>query len=358
MTILDSQLAGLRTFGYTEVEARFLCLVATHSGYFTVRQFLDFAQAKSGKRNARLVAKLFALGHVNAQRFRRRSLVYHLHSRVLYEAIGKPELRHRRNHQLAHVKARLLALDYILANPENDYFETARAKRAYFIEDFGVAERLFLPSRDHGSGITFADGFPLCIAHPSPDFSPVVTFTYLDSGRSGVEAFVAHLRTYRPLFQQLPSFRFHYVSASEVAQPEAAMLFELYVQGNALQDLTRYFDLKTKWDNKQYGLLTDPDVLFLSESRKRFTGDHVATLYYLWKRKQLPKHTPSDPPETPQQGPKAVFRVIQVPGHEGIFGSRPRKWSDGWQIGGGSSVASLQRSPVRPTEAFQNTANG
>jgi hypothetical protein len=48
------------------VEARFLYLVATHSGYFTVRQFLEFAKAKSGKRNARLVEKLFALGHVSS----------------------------------------------------------------------------------------------------------------------------------------------------------------------------------------------------------------------------------------------------------------------------------------------------
>jgi hypothetical protein len=59
MTIHESQLANLRTFGYTEVEARFLYLVATHSGYFTVKQFLDFASAKSGKRNARLVQKTF-----------------------------------------------------------------------------------------------------------------------------------------------------------------------------------------------------------------------------------------------------------------------------------------------------------
>jgi hypothetical protein len=55
MGIQESQLVPLRAFGYTEAEARFLYLVATHPGYFTVRQFLDFAKAKSGKRNARLV---------------------------------------------------------------------------------------------------------------------------------------------------------------------------------------------------------------------------------------------------------------------------------------------------------------
>ena len=59
MSIPEDKLTKLRAFGYTEVEGRFLYLVATDSGYFTLRQFLDFVHAKSGKRNARLVEKLF-----------------------------------------------------------------------------------------------------------------------------------------------------------------------------------------------------------------------------------------------------------------------------------------------------------
>src|SRR5260370_37207719 len=96
MSIREDQLARVIDFGYTEVEARFLYLAATHSGYFTVRQFLDFAMAKSGKRNARLVEKLFGLGHASAQRYTRRSLVYHLCPRQLYSAIAKHSLRNRR----------------------------------------------------------------------------------------------------------------------------------------------------------------------------------------------------------------------------------------------------------------------
>ena len=93
MPIPPDQLATLRSFGYTEVESRFLYLVATHSGYFTVRQFLEFAHAKSGKRNAYLIEKLFSQGHATAQRYRRRSCVYHLHSRTLYDAIGRGDHR-------------------------------------------------------------------------------------------------------------------------------------------------------------------------------------------------------------------------------------------------------------------------
>ena len=190
MNIAEDQLAKLRNFGYTEVEARFLYLVATHSGYFTVRQFLDFAKAKSGKRNARLVEKLFGLGHASAQQYTRRSRVYHLCSRQLYSAIGKDHLRNRREHELVHIKTRLLALDFILAHPKEDYFETADAKRRYFVERFKVSENLFTPSDGRTKGITFADRFPLCVAYPSPDYMPVVTFTYVDPDNRNLDAYI------------------------------------------------------------------------------------------------------------------------------------------------------------------------
>ena len=45
MNITPTHLEALKAFGYTEVEAQFLYLVATHSGYFTPRQFLAFTGA-------------------------------------------------------------------------------------------------------------------------------------------------------------------------------------------------------------------------------------------------------------------------------------------------------------------------
>src|SRR5260370_40914642 len=71
MGIREHQLARVLECGDTEVEDIFLYLPPTHSVYFTVRQFLDFAMAKSGTLNARLVEKLFGLGHASAQRYPR-----------------------------------------------------------------------------------------------------------------------------------------------------------------------------------------------------------------------------------------------------------------------------------------------
>src|SRR6266571_2257649 len=271
MSIPEDKVAKLLDFGYTEVEARFLHLVATHSGYFTVRQFLDFARAKSGKRNARLVEKLFSLGHGSAQRYTRRSLVYHLSSRRLYSAIGKDSLRNRREHELAHIKTRLLALDFILAHPKEDYFETAEAKRRYFVERFKVSANLFTPFDGRRNGVIFGDRFPLCVAYPSPDYMPVVTFTYVDPEHQNLNAYIAHLRTYRPLLQRLPGFQFLYISTATGLQKEAAELFSLLVEGKGLSDLTRYFDLETKWEREQYRLVTEQDAIFLSLARKRFS---------------------------------------------------------------------------------------
>jgi hypothetical protein len=58
MKFLPIHTDALRSFGYTEEEARFLYLVATHSGYFTCQQFLHFMQTKPGKRSVAFAQKV------------------------------------------------------------------------------------------------------------------------------------------------------------------------------------------------------------------------------------------------------------------------------------------------------------
>ena len=48
MNIARSHLDALGAFGYTEDEARLLYIVATYSGYFVARQFLDVSSASIG----------------------------------------------------------------------------------------------------------------------------------------------------------------------------------------------------------------------------------------------------------------------------------------------------------------------
>jgi hypothetical protein len=352
MNISETHLANLRAFGYTEPEARFLYIAATHSGYFTVRQFLEFANAKSGKRSACFVEKLIASGHASAQRYTRKSLVYHIHSRKLYAAIGKDYLRHRRQHEPNHIKTQLLALDFILSHPENDYFETAQKKRQYFIETLRVDSALFTSDASR-KPITFSDGFPVFLACRALESLPVVTFTYVDSGHCNLDPYVAHLRRYRPLFQHLPSFQFIYISTSTRLQGEARELFSLLIKAEGLPDLLRYFDVQTKWNRKQYGLLNDGDLIFRNEAKKRFTGPRFETLYRLWCRNQLPSDIARHETPVHPASERIRFQAITVPGHETVFGNSAKRWGDDWQVRAISERFSAQTSPKPKAKLYR-----
>ena len=53
----------IKEFGYTESEARFLYVVAVHSGYFTLGQFRNFTATAYGKRPTSFAEKVLKRGH-------------------------------------------------------------------------------------------------------------------------------------------------------------------------------------------------------------------------------------------------------------------------------------------------------
>ena len=135
-----------KAFGYTEAEARFLYIVATHSGYFRNRQFLTCTGAYWGKRTTDFFGKLERLRHVRTERFPKSgSPPSHL-LRRLYRQIGRENLRNRRVHEIDFIKQRIAILDFVIANQEHEYLETEREKVSYFREKLGVNERCF-PAR-------------------------------------------------------------------------------------------------------------------------------------------------------------------------------------------------------------------
>jgi hypothetical protein len=347
----ESQLAKLQAFGYTEVEARFLHIAATHSGYFTVGQFLSFAKASYGKRNARFVEKLLTLGHVSIQRYRRNGRVYHLDCRRIYAAIGKDYLRRRRKHELRYIRTRLLGLDFILAHAEENYFETPEAKRRYFIEGCKIDPQLFGVTETNKHPITFADGFPLCIAYPAPDYDPTMTFTYIDPGYRNIDPYIAHLRRYRPLFRRLPRLQFFYVATKWGRHQEAGVLFSMLITGEELADLIRMFEVQNRWDNKQYHSVADAELIFRNQAQKRFQGQVFETLRRLWRRNQLPEDfQPRQELFMPKQ--RILFHAMVVPGQEGIFGETAKRWGDGWQARKTATSNADRASPVEETKSL------
>lgn len=350
----------LQAFGYTEDEAVFLYIAATHSGYFTVRQFLAYAQARRGNRSQNFTNKLLALGHASMHRHSANHRVYHLCSRQLYAAIGKDDLRHRRTHQAAYVRARLLGLDFILAHPKDFYFEHEQAKRDYFCEELGIPDSVLPQRRFFQQGTLkrryFPDDFPLALSFPGDSSSPVVTFTYIDTGHHDPDCYAAHIGTYMALFHELRRFRFVYVSAPGGFFGEAQPLFLMLLDGQVRTDLQRYFTARRRWEGENYRPLTDSDLIFLKGAEKRFHGQVFDRLYFDWKQRRLPRAFQPNSRPTEKLCPIVAFETFEANSPEPIFGAQRSPWGErrtktGVTLCGSPLASPRAQSEVRTTEA-------
>ncbi len=117
INIKRSPLEALKALGYTEIEAHFLYLVATHSGYFAARQFLAFTCGHWGKRTTTFWGKLHTKKHARTEYFPKSGKVYHVFSRRLYRQIGRENLRNRREHEIEYIQRRIGILDFVLSHP-------------------------------------------------------------------------------------------------------------------------------------------------------------------------------------------------------------------------------------------------
>ena len=299
MNIKDECLDALKGLGYTETEALFLYIVATHSGYFTAQQYLDFAGVKRGYRSDALARKLLSKKHVSSEIYRKNARIYHLFSRKIYSAIGKEDIRNRREHEFQFIKTRLLVLDFILANQQHDYFETEDDKVRYFCDALAV-EKQFLPIKlylgTRSPSVTsryFVDKFPMFL--PSATDSPAITFTYIAPEVENLTGFVTHLQTYLPLFRSLKQFNFLFISPCEPFFPKARAIFLSLVKGPlempSAAEISRYFHVRKLWEGKQFAALETEDIEFLNEATHRFTSERVQQVYKSWAKGELPAAT-------------------------------------------------------------------
>lgn len=289
MNIPAEHVDALVRLGYTREEGRFIHMVAIHSGYFTHRQFLRFADIQRGKHSQKFLEKLLLHKHAAPHTYQSGERVYHVFSRKVFHSIGHDNLRTRRKHQLDYIKTRLMALDFVLSNQAHHYLETEAEKVPFFVERLGVS-RLVLPSRVYTSMASsrsttryFVDRFPLYIKDGSPS-SPVVTFTYLDPGFATLQGFTSHLRSYTGLFQSLREFHLVYVATSDHGFQAARLEFSRLVQGGIScprkDCFIRYFALRRAWEAG--GRVEAADVVFLNAAKNQFRGEGVEALYQKW----------------------------------------------------------------------------
>ena len=292
MNIPQAQLAAVQALGYTESEARFLYLVALHSGYFVARQFLGFTGAHWGKRTTSFWNKLQVSRLARTYRYAQGGTVYHLFSRKLYRQIGRECPRNRSEHEFEYVSRRIAMLDFVLGNLDNRYLETEPDKVAYFCSERNIPST-DLPSKTYGGRYTakptvryFVDRYPMFF--PADMSAPrVVTFTYIQGAETSLTGFIHHLRCHLPLFRELPEFHFLFLARCDAYFAKAAELFRdvvtIPLESNPAEDLLRYFAIRKAWEQGQYSSVTEDDLIFRNLAKERFGGARFEHSYRAWK---------------------------------------------------------------------------
>lgn len=339
MNIAAENIAAIQEHGYTRSEAEFLYLVATHSGYFTQRQFLRFARVEKGGAASRFTEKILRFRHGRTARYGYHTLIYNLYSRLIYGPINKDNLRNRRRLSNDLIRARLSILDFVLGHLEHQYLETEADKIAYFHCKLHIPLAV-LPGRIY-KGIKsnsntrryFVDRFPIFIpCGPESLFLPLApTFVYCDSTGHGLLRYIGHLRSYEHLLNRLPSFNFIYAAANDTKFKRADKVFaRLFTShGNFDADrLIRYFNIRQLWEDHKTSSLTRPDRQLLREGDKRFHNHIFEDAYRRWTTAQISRNALEEVIRKAKTGESRRFSTCVLPNDYDIFERRLKDYSD------------------------------
>ena len=329
MTMTAFQREGLELLGYTKRESEFLFLVATHSGYFTGRQYRFFSQTGPGSASHDFVRKLLDRKHASYHVYRSGGRVYHLFAQKVYQAIERENLRTQK-HELDYIKTRLIALDFVLEHSQYHYLETEAEKLAFFEKQCGVGRetlpvRLYKVKRSAGSTPRyFVDRFPMFIDRLSTP--PVVTFTYVDPEAVTLDSFATHMRAYLGLFQALPRLEFIYVAPTcrLFKAAETAFYQKLYKirEHHGSTSVLDYFRIRKAWEGKER--VPSADVVFLKAAQTRYAGYKFEKLYEEWSREPIADTELTQSAEQAAPSVKGAFRAILCGSSLALFVDRPR----------------------------------
>jgi hypothetical protein len=286
-------------YGFTERQARFLVLVMRHAGLCVKRQYATFAGVANGgeKCNAffdRLVRRGFA---VAVDCVHNRARLYHIHSKLLYYAIGEPDCRYRRTVPARAAAERLMRLDAALTRPHCDWLTTRSEKLAY------LQSRTAVASSQDGAETRIQDGpngarqfpgaFPIGLGSDGQALLLyLATVPWTEDFRTFVVGHIALLAATRdwtlrvvfpqPLQRALAAYQT--VVDEELKNP---------LNAENISDLKRYFFHRRRGTD----LDAIPEVLraFLKRCAEVYGGPRFAHLYKRWLTEQDAALTPVSP---------------------------------------------------------------
>lgn len=296
----SDRIAALKSMGYTEREAQFLCLAALHGGFFLRRQYCDFIGKEIGGTAAALVEKLLDQRHAVAISALNHTKIYHLGSRPFYAAIGETDNRNRREHSTRAIKNRLIGLDFVLAHQDYRYLTTEREKVDYFSGTLGLPLSA-LPYKRYISLKTpstttryFVDKYPIFLSETNPN-EPRSTpcFCFVDEGLVTLSGFETYLYQYSGLWRVLGDFQVIYVadikrlfSAAErrfstfPSQPENS---EYDPDARLAQRMIEYFEARFRYERGDFGSFSRDKLIRLRNETAEFSGRKHQGLYEHWK---------------------------------------------------------------------------
>lgn len=289
----DQKISAIQRFGYTEPEARFLCLVALHGGYFVRRQFLRSAGCDLGKRPQDFIDKITARKHACREIYREDRHLFRLHYKPMYASIGEQDNRNRREHQPSTIRLRLMGLDFVLEHPESTFLATEQDKLQHFLETRKV-EADVLPVRAfcvRGAFMTrhFVDGFPVFL---SDGQGPSLSFCYIDDDHLTTAAFRSYLAQYNRLFQALGPVNLVFLTrhadrfegAEKTLDRFRRRLAEAGPPQVDIERLIAHFPHRLLAERRETRSLDKAQLDRLAIELEIFDGPQVTALFDLWKR--------------------------------------------------------------------------
>ncbi|HTF65728.1 MAG TPA: hypothetical protein VK638_23870 [Edaphobacter sp.] len=203
---------ALQTFGYTEREASFLYLVAVHSGYFLRRQFDYFIDRNKGAIAQNFLEKARIAGHIEVIDYGEARHVYHLFSKPIYRLLGNAESQNRRRKGDGLIRARLIALDYVLEYDSDHYLESDRDKADFFGRVRSIPPEFF-SDRD-GKLFATLTSFTVSLVDRMQPATSLVRFLFADEALLSTAKFARFLSVLERLLRALRTFEIVYTSNS------------------------------------------------------------------------------------------------------------------------------------------------
>jgi hypothetical protein len=262
-----------RAFEYTAREFGFIRLAALQSGYFTRRHFNLYVGRECGAIGQQFIDRALRLGHIRVLTGFGRQHLCHVHARGIYARLGDPANRNRREHGPETIRLRLMALDYVLDRPhENWLLGTEACREALNIG--GTREREGFP----------ADRHPISVADEGS-----LEFGFVDPGFGGFSQWERYLDAHRSFLRTRKARSMTYASCEASRFVNAEKVYRRMVgESSAGGGIDRarlqgYFAARRLVEDRRFENFDKLGLDRLREDQRAYAGDEFEALYRRWR---------------------------------------------------------------------------